>query len=45
MAALADLLEEPSADGELESEVVLCPRLELFVEFDLREKTKTSGDK
>ena len=44
MAALADALEELSADGELESEVVFCPRLEPLVEFDLRGKMNTSGD-
>ena len=43
MAALADALEELSADGELESEVVFCPRLEPLVEFDLRGKTNKSG--
>jgi hypothetical protein len=42
MAALADALEELSAD---ESGVVFCPRLEPFIEFDLRGKTNTSGDK
>jgi hypothetical protein len=45
MATLADALEELSADGELESEVVFCPRLEPLVEFDLRGETNTSGDK
>jgi hypothetical protein len=45
MATLADALEELSADGELESEVVFCPRLEPLVEFDLWGETNTSGDK
>ena len=45
MSALVDALEELSADGELESEVVFCPRLEPFIEFDLRGKTNTSGNK
>jgi hypothetical protein len=45
MAVLADALEELSADGELESEVVFCPRLEPLVECDLRERTNMSGDK
>jgi hypothetical protein len=45
MAALADALDELSADGELESEVVMCPRLEPFVEFDLQGRMNTSGDK
>jgi len=42
MAVLDDALEELSAD---ESEVVFCPGLEPFIEFDLRGKTNTSGDK
>jgi hypothetical protein len=33
--ALADTFKELSANGELESEMVLCPRLEPFVKFDL----------
>jgi len=45
MAALADALEELAADIELKSEVVFCPGLEPFVEFDLWGKTNTSGDK
>ena len=45
IAALADALEEFAADIELKSEVVFCPGLEPFVEFDLRGKTNTSGDK
>ena len=45
MAALADALEELSADGELEGEVVFCPGLEPFVEFDIWGKMNTSGDK
>jgi len=43
MAALADVLEELSTDGELESEVVFCPRLEPFIEFDLWGKMNKSG--
>ena len=43
MAALADALEELSADGELEGEVVFCPGLEPFIEFDLRGKPNKSG--
>jgi len=45
MSALVDALEELSADGELESEVVFCPRLEPLVEFDRRGKMNASGDK
>jgi len=45
IAALADALEELAADIELKSEVVFCPGLEPFVEFDLRGKTNTSGNK
>ena len=45
MAPLADVLEELAADSKLKSEVVFCPGLERFVEFDLRGKTNTSGDK
>jgi len=36
MAALTEALKELAADSELESEVVLRPRLEPFVEFDLQ---------
>ena len=36
MAALAEALKELAADSELESEVVLRPRLEPFVELDLQ---------
>ena len=42
MATLTDALEELSAD---ESGVVFSPRLEPFIEFDLRGKTNTSGNK
>jgi len=35
VSALADLFKELSADGELESEGVFCPRLEPLVEFVL----------
>jgi hypothetical protein len=45
MALLADALEELTAESELKSEVVFFPGLEPFVEFDLRGKTNTSGDK
>jgi hypothetical protein len=45
MAALADALQELAADSELKREVVFCPGLEPFIEFDLRGKTNTSGDK
>jgi hypothetical protein len=41
MAALADALKQLAADIELKSEVVFCPGLEPFVEFDLRgERTR-----
>ena len=36
VAALAETLKEFAADSELEREVVSCPRLESFVEFDLQ---------
>ena len=45
MALLADALEELGTDSELTSEVVFCPGLEPFLEFDLRGKKNTSGDK
>jgi hypothetical protein len=38
--ALGDMFKEFSANGELESEIVLCPRLEPFVKFDLQWKEK-----
>ena len=38
VAALTGALEELAADSELESEVVFCPRLEPFVEFDLQRR-------
>ena len=41
MTALAKALEELSADSELESEVVLRPRLEPFVELDLQNDNRT----
>ena len=44
MAPLADVLEELAADSKLKSEVVFCPGLERFVEFDLRGKTNPSDD-
>ena len=44
MATLADVLEELSTNGELESKVVFCPQLKPLVEFDLRGKMNTSGD-
>ena len=44
---LADALGELrlAADSELKSEVVFCPGLEPFVEFDIWGKMNTSGDK
>ena len=45
MAPLADALEKFATGSELKSEVVCCLGLEPFVEFDLRGKTNTSGDK
>lgn len=36
VAALTEALKELAADSELEGEVVFCPRLEPFVEFDLQ---------
>jgi hypothetical protein len=45
MTPLADALEELATGSELKSEVVCCLGLEPFVEFDLRGKTNTSGDK
>jgi hypothetical protein len=41
MAALVEALKELAADSELEGEVVLCPRLEPFVEFDLQKHNQT----
>jgi len=41
MTALANALKELSADSELESEVVLRPRLEPFVELDLQKDNRT----
>jgi len=41
MTVLAKALEELSADSELESEVVLRPRLEPFVELDLQKDNQT----
>jgi hypothetical protein len=37
MTALTEALKELAADSELEREVILCPRLEPFVEFDLQQ--------
>ena len=36
MAALVRTLKDFAIDGELKSKVVFCPRLDLFVEFDLQ---------
>jgi len=36
LVALAETLKEFAANSELEREVVFCPRLESFVEFDLQ---------
>jgi len=41
MAALTEALKELAADSELESEVIFCPRLEPFVEFDLQKDNQT----
>jgi len=41
MSALTEALKELSADSELESEVVFCPILERFVEFDLQKDNQT----
>jgi len=41
MTALAKALEELTADSKLESEVVLRPRLEPFVELDLQKDNRT----
>jgi len=41
MTTLAKALEELSADSELESEIVLRPRLEPFVELDLQKDNRT----
>ena len=39
VAARTEVLKGPTAD-ELETGVVICPRLESFVEFDLREDNR-----
>jgi len=43
MAALTEALKdsELAADNGLESEVIFCPRLEPFVEFDLQKDSRT----
>jgi len=41
MAALTEALEELAADSEFESDVVLRPRLEPFVELDLQKDNQT----
>ena len=41
MTALTKALKELAADSDLESEVVFCPKLEPFLEFDLQKDNQT----
>ncbi len=41
VAALVEAPKEFAADSELQSEVILCPRREVFVDFDLQKDNHT----